>query len=840
MTVRRTPRVAAVLAAATLACAPLTPVIPPSAGVEPVPLNPDDPAVAHEWVNPQIRPNDGEQGLTLSLIDAPASVPSGDPASVTVRVSNDTDADISGLTIAPLQGPASGSVADARAATVASVSEYAPAGNEVDVPSLASGEQTDVKVTVATEQHPLTTTFPVMLVLSQDGVQLDTERWHMTAAGTQASDGAEKQPTPAGMSVLFPISAPVDIAPGETGEAPDRPPLILSSENLAHQLAPGGRLDTLVDTYAESLRDNDTRAATCLAVDPALLDAVERMVNGYTVDDGRPSPGLNRKRLRDSWGNGDTGAKAAQGTGSEDAKAWLAKLRAAAKDNCAVALPWANADLNAVARTGDKWLMRESLERGPFTVERVLQTPTLRNVVVPGAGYLVPGSAPGMGWADLSTSTLSEAGMHTAWERDQAARARNTAVPGGRVEGEQRSNLDNPTLPSAGDAAAPTPQQPVRVLVADNTLDNTTAAGGNSGSRLVSLLPGVDAVTFDSALASTLAATGPQPETPGYSDENLRYDFTLDSVRARDLAAVTAVRTAAQSRSGAQQPELDPTLVNPPASWEPSTARAVMETVTALFAERTAAPLALGDYVGPPGEGVQGDVDKLGVPESDPAVFTDTEVLNSAQQARFINDLTALLANDDAIALTRYGYTLPLRTDLLTALTVTQRRAYTGYTQAEQRTRERLNRDRDTLAELRSAIALLPPGNVYTRTSASSPLLIVAQNGLPLPVDATILYRGPDDAQLNTPSKFRIPARGSLTLQMTADLPSDKERTNLQLFLATPQNQPISQPVEIGVQTAGTSLSNWFIISLLAGLFVLAVAAQLGKRRRDRESRRDD
>lgn len=847
MTGRRTHRAAAVLTAAVLACAPLNGSIPASTAAEPVPLDPNDPAVAHEWINAQIRPNDAEQGLELSLIDAPLSVPSGNPISVTVRVRNESEAEISGLTIAPLQGPASGSVPDARAATVAAVSEYSPAGSEVDVPALERGEETDVKVTITTVKHPLTTTFPLMLVLEQDGVQLDTERWHMTAEGTEPQPNV----TPAGMSVLFPITAPVDIIPGETGEAPNRPPLILSSENLASQLAPGGRLDALVDIYMNAAQNAGTREATCLAVDPALLDTVERMSQGYTVDDDRPSPGLNRKRLRDSWGNDDTSAGAEQGTGSEDATTWLNKLRTAAKDNCTVALPWANADLNAVARTGDAWLMRESVERGPFTLERVLQTPTLRNVVVPGAGYLIPEAAPGMGWADLSRSNLPETGMHAEWERDQAARAQNADVPGGRVEGEQRSNLDNPAMPSTGDIAAPAPGAPVRVLLADNTVGPVPV-----DSRRVTLSPGVDAVTFDSALASTLAATGPLPETPGYSEENLRYDFTLDSTAARDLTAATAVRTAALSadQSAAQSaafvgnadetPEVAPTLVNPPATWEPSTARAVMETVAALFAERTAAPMSLGQYAaetaGPHEEVGQGNVDKLGVPESDPAVFTDTEVLNSAQQARFINDLTALLANDTAIALTRYGYTLPLRSDLLTALSVTQRRAYTGYTEAEKRTRERLNGDRDTLAKLRSSIALIPPGNVYTRTSASSPLLIVAQNGLPLPVDATILYRGPEGARLNTPPEFRIPARGSLTLQMTADLPSDRERTDLQLYLATPQNQPISQPVGIGVQTAGTSISNWFLILLLSGLFVLAVAAQLGKRRRDRESRRAD
>lgn len=820
---RRTRRAAAVLTAAMLSCA-----------AQPFPVDPTDPAVAQQWVNPQIRPDDGQQGIKLSLIDAPPTVPSGNSLSVTVRVRNESDADIAGLTIAPLRGPASGSVADAQAANVASVSEYHAAGEKVEVPELAQGAETEIKVTIPTEKQPFTSSFPMMLVLDQGGVELDTERWNMAIVG-DASD--EAGTTPAGMSVLFPISAPVDIVPGETGEAPDRPPLILSSERLADELAPGGRLDALVDTYGDATENDGVRTSTCLAVDPALLNAVERMTQGYTVDNDRPSPGLNRKRLRDSWGDDDSSAGSEQGRGADDAAAWLNKLRGAAKDNCAVALPWANADLNAVAQTGDKWLMREALERGPFTVERILETPVVRNVVVPGAGYLTPESAPGMGWADVSSSDLPATGMHTQWELEQKAQAKATGTPGGRIEGEQRSNLDNPALPNAADVAAPEPKQPVRVLVADNTV-----AGGDS--RMSSLGPGITAVTFDNALASTLAATGALPETTGYSAEHLRFDYSHDSVKARDLTAATAVRTAAQSATYLGElpagVQLDPTLVNPPATWEVSTAGAVMATVEALFGDNTAVPMSLGDYVGQRGNVGQVDVDKLGVAESDPAQLTDIEVLNSGQQARFINDLTALLANDDAIALTRYGYTLPLRTDLLTALTVTGRRAYTGYAEAEKRTRAQLNAGRDTLAALRSSIALIPPGNVYTRTSASSPLLIVAQNGLPLPVDATILYRGPDGATLNTPSEFRIPARGSLTLQMTADLPSDTERTDLQLFLATPQNQAISQPVGIGVQTAGTSLSNWVIILLLAGLFVLAVAAQMGKRRRGRVPRRAD
>lgn len=757
----------------------------------PVPLDPDNPAVAEQWVNPQIRAGEGSEGLTLSLIDA-----------TTARIRNDSDSPADGLTITPRRGPNSGSVYDATVATIAQPGEYTPAGPAVEVPPLGAGEEVEIPFTVDLPPQTQAATFPMMLVLAQDGAILDTERWHTWAEGPLL-EGHE----PTGMSVLFPVSTTIDTVPGETGEAPNRPPLILYSEQLADQLAPGGRLDELVEVYSGSVaRQDGVGYASCLALDPALVDTVDRMAQGYLVDDDRPAPGRQRQRLRDSWGNQDpASADSTPGKGSKDAAAWLDKVKAAAQSGCTVALPWANADLNAVARTGDKWLMREALERGPFTLERVLGTPAARNVVVPGAGYLTPEAAAAMGWADHSRSDLSVSGMQRYWEEEQA-RTRPAQQPN------LQSTLDSPTLPVA--SAAPAPEQPVQVLVADNTIP----------SRFTSVMPGVVAVGYQADLASTLAATGSYPETTGYSQENLRFNYAVDSTAARDLTAATAVRTAAMTAA-------EPVMVAPPAGWDASTARHVMDAVGQLVESRTVTPMSLADYTRLPGDTAEAPA--AGAPYNDPTVYSDAEILNAGQQAQFIDDLTALLANDPAIALTRYGYTLPLRAELLNALTVTHRRAYTFYTDAENRTRNRLNRGRDTLAGIRASISLIPPGNVYTRTSESSPLLIVAENGLPLPVDASILYRGPEDATLNTPAEFTIPARGSLTLQMTANLPQDAERTDLQLFLATPNKRPISQPVDIAVQTAGGAFANWILVAALAGLFALAVLFQLGKRRRD-------
>ena len=811
----RVKRIAAALAL-TVVC------VPPAAAQMPVPVAPTNPAVAQQWVNPNIRPTDGTQGLSISLVSSPATVNSGDQVHVRVQVRNHSDAPATQLTLTPRRGPVSGSLTDARVATIAEPGEYEAIGAPVTLPALQPGEEIEMELVFPAQEHLTTVTRPVMVVLSDGGATVDTERWHMTVQGTQPAP----ERTPAGLTVLYPISAPVDIVPGETGEAPNNPPLILSSEDLAGQLAPGGRLDQLVDIYAEKAAGPES----CMAVDPALLDTVDRMTEGYTVDTDRPQPGLQRQRLRDSWGSSDSSKGSEPGTGADTAAAWLEKIRQAAKDKCVIAMPWANTDINAVARTGDRWLMREAIERGPFTAERVLGTPVMHNVVAPGAGYVTTEAVAGLGWADHDSSKVPEAGMQTAWEYHRAAadeEALNPA-PDGRVEGEQRTTLDDPAMPKTDSIAAPQPAHPVRVLVADNT---TTVGAGQS--RFTDLAPGVVSVGYDYELAATLAAAGPKPETAGYSEEHLRFDYSLDSQSARDNTAATAVRTLAHTAAlPGLDAQPDPVLVNPPAGWDPSTARRVMETVGELFREHASEPMSLEDYTRLPADPAGLIAGTASLRQSDPTIYSDTEVLNVSQQGAFIDDLTALLANDPAIALTRYGYTLPLRRDLLAALTVTGRRSYTGYTEAEKNTRDRLNGNRDALAEIRSSISLIPPGNVYTRASESSPLLIVAENGLPLPVNASILYNGPQGANLNTPADFRIPARGSLTLQMTADLDEGEEQTKLQLYLATPKGQAISQPVDIAVQTAGGAVQNWIIIAGTGALFALALMFQLGKRRR--------
>lgn len=824
----------------------------PLAQAVPVPVYPSDPAVAQQWVNPAIRTNEAAAGLIAELQAAPSNIRAGEPLELTVRVRNTSGSPASGLQLTPRRAPVSGSVGDARYATVADIGEYSIAGPAVDVPDLAPGEQREVTFTVPTAEGGgglemgWPGSYPLVVALSQDGAVTDTDRWHMTVTAPADAD-AEATTVPAGMTMLLPLTARTDIVPGETGEAPNRPELILSSEQLAEEIAPGGRLDRLVDIYGDDTRGNApaVRKGSCIAVDPELVDTVERMSEGYSVATSRPPAVKEQKRLRDSWGSDDD-VDSAAGTGANHASAWLVKLRNVAAQRCVVALPWSNADLNAVSQSGNPWLMREALERGPFTVERILGTPVVRNVVIPPSGYVGAETARGLGWADHTNSQVPRRGMHAAWEADPANGSQNPS--NAKVEGDGTTTLDRTEAPNAAGAAAPPPATTVRVLLAENTVPSTPG----QDSRFAFVAPNVAAVTFHPSLTQALAATGPDPRTMGYSDATLRFDFAIDSVRARDITAAAAVRLAAaesavQTVPGAQdgpdQPQPDPVLVTPPADWAASTAGEIIDTVADLMATGGATPISFDEYIRVPVEPADPvPPEQLGTPYDDPTVFSDAELLSVSQQAGYIDDLTRLMVNDPAIALSRYGFTLPLRTDLLRSLSATGRNSIASYSESVDATGTRLNGGRDTLTELRSAVALIPPGNVYTRASAASPLLIVAENGLPLPVSASIVYQGPDGAVLSTPPEIRIPARGSITINMTADLPADTEsgHTDLQLYLAAPNKSPISQPVEISVRTVGWMPGTRVLLTVVGLVFLLAVAATLGRRRaKFRQSRQN-
>ncbi|WP_304503773.1 hypothetical protein [Corynebacterium lemuris] len=799
----------------------------------PTPVSPTDAAVAAQWANPFARP-DEPTDIGVELVEADAS-------RVVLSVFNNSGETVSDLTVTPRRADAAATVGDARRILALDRDAYPYFGTARHLGGeLAPGERREVSIPVEPLALNPGGTYPLMFALTgavgQQGVrQLGTERMLFTTTAGQRQEAQVPD-----VSLIVPVSAPVDIVPGETGRAAEDPPLILESEQLAAQLAPGGRLNDLINTYATATTTGPNAAelsqGTCLAIDPALVDTVARMAEGYTVSPERPSMTKKAQRLRDSWGSAGESDPGEPGRGAADAQEWLARLSTTAGAGCTVALPWANADLNAVAATEDEWLFREAVQRGPATLQAELGAAPSGNVVIPAAGYVTEQTATALGWADQTGSTVLEDGMQATWEAAVARRAPQQA-------GAEHSSLESPVLPE--EPGAPVPQTPVQVLVADNTV-----WGVPQVDNIARLAPGINAVTYPGALGALLAATGPQPQTAGYSNPDSRFDARFDSPLARALTAGSAVRLAVAEQTlpadWAQSPE--PVLILPASLIDAPTAAALLTATAGVLAEDAATPLPLDQAVTPAREQAETldaqplspptlGVTRFGSPYADPAVFSDTEVLRASQQARYTDDLTRMMVNDRGINLTRYGFTLPLRRDVLMSLSATSRSSLGHHEAAVAATDRRLDGNRRTLQDLRGSVALIPPGNVYTRASESSPLLIVAENGLPLPVDTELVHDGPPGARVDVPGRVHIPAHGSITVQMTADLPADQDQTQLTLWLATRDGSPISTAVDITVQTRTGIVGTYGIALLLVVGLSLALLFRLGRQRRGNRQR---
>lgn len=795
----------------------------------PVPQSPSDPAFAEEWVSESARPGESDSPVRMDLVEAPTLVDgpltAGATLTLTIRLTNTTQEPIEQLTVTPQRAEGATSVSQARSMLAGPSSNFGYYAQSVLVDGLAPEEQRDITLNVDTDPAEDSTlsitqagTYPVLVsLLGTDPTSgapglLSSERFALPVtdraaapANPPAPTATEEEATP-GLSMIYPVTADVDITPGETGDAPGQQPLILSSEQVAEQLGPDGRLSRLLDVYADSAPSD----GTCLAVDPELVDVVDRMSRGYSVSDYRPLP-ERPQRLRDSWGDTDEGQTTVPGGGAELAEEWITRLTDIAATECLISLPWANADLNALSATGDRWLMREALERGPTTLHRVLGTTGLTNTVLAPTGYVDPAATRTLGWADHSDSTVGSAGMTTAWEQSVSQRAADDS--------------------SALGTDAPAPQEPVRVLVANNTVWGDQTAG-----RFSNLAPGITAVGFHDSLAATFAATGTTPETVAYSNPDLRHPLELDSPLARDLSAMAALQLAV-----AEQAEDAPVLATLSLALDPSTAQRTLDMANALIDSGQAEPLSLTDYLTPSSEEtaeltstpslIDEEQPPFGTPYSDPGLYSDPEILRASQQARYTDDLTRILSNDPALALTRYGYTLPLRRDQIRALSAVGRRSFESFDEAVTETDELLRGNGFAVQQLRSSILLLPPGNVYTRTSENSPLLIVAENRLPLPVEAMIEYDSADPVRLDAPNPVRIPAHGSLTVQMTADLPDRSEQSQLRVWLANLNGSQISTPVELTVQTRGTTLALVAATALLGLVLFLGSVIRLLRRR---------
>ena len=925
----------------------------PNAHADALPNFPTNPIAKARWVNPNLRTGEETSNYKIEILRVPQHIKLGEELKVTLKVVNNSPESIAGFKIVPAHADAPKDLATARIVLSQEPGAYPYQAKTISRDDIiAPGHSVDIDVIIPTAPGATggfniseADFYPVLFALRslENDALLYTQRFLLnvnaknttglgattgatrqgnsgTNTGGQTADTTSKtssQLSP-GVTVVYPLTATVDSVGGETGEAPNHPPLILESEQLAEQLRSGGRLDTLLKDYSTYTKASESLAtATCLAIDPQLVSVVERMAGGYTIAHDRPSTVSQKRRLRDSWGTDDEPESGTPGTGADDAGRWLAELRKTAqRAKCTIALPWGNTDLNSVAATGNDWLMREAVQTGPGIIATILGITPETNIVLPGAGYVTTQAAGNLGWADLAPyrSRDEYPNISDEWQKDSKQ------------------------------VGAPIPTAPVDVLVADNTVWGIpkvdrfgvldTAGVTKNATTNSNIGGGIRAVTYLGSLAASLAEATDTATTVGYSNYNARFNYDLDSLPARRATATSALQMSimkannegnmSDSRgggqgdspiSGASLPQ--PLLVQLPSAM--SNTAQWLDALAKMFESNAATPMKLSDYVNPSLQQVEqlasmaaatsaatsaaadaateadeqqrltqsaqavqsgrsarlagsvrpaSSVDSqrtqrapapkttatgttsaattteqsqpnstpFGAPHEDPGVISDSEIFRATSLLESIDNLTQLVISDPTIALTPYGFTEPLRQDILRALSRDRRRAMSTYDTNVRDVQRLLDNEDIVLKELRSSVALIPPGNVYTRISESSPLLIVARNGLPLPVDTRIHYWGPTGAKINMPETIFIPAKGSITVQMTASLPTDTawdERTDLNLWLATNSGSRFSDEITIGVRTrSGVLGTSGSLASLAVIVLSIALLGRLTLRRR--------
>ena len=939
----------------------------PTAHADALPNFPTNPIAKARWVNPNLRPGEEASNYKIEILRVSQHIKLGEELKVTLKVVNNSPESIAGFKIVPAHADAPKDLATARIVLSQEPGAYPYQAKTISRDDIiAPGHSVDIDVIIPTAPGATggfniseADFYPVLFALRslENDALLYTQRFLLNVSagsttGSGAATGTSRQGNSGnsgtntggqntdttsktssqlspGVTVVYPLTATVDSVGGETGEAPNHPPLILESEQLAEQLRSGGRLDTLLKDYSTYTKASESLAtATCLAIDPQLVSVVERMAGGYTIAHDRPSTVSQKRRLRDSWGTDDEPESGTPGTGADDAGRWLAELRKTAQHaKCTIALPWGNTDLNSVAATGNDWLMREAVQTGPGIIATILGITPETNIVLPGAGYVTTQAAGNLGWADLAPyrSRDEYPNISDEWQKDSKQ------------------------------VGAPIPTAPVDVLVADNTVWGIPkvdrfgvldTAGMTKNATNSNIGGGIRAVTYLGSLAASLAEATDTATTVGYSNYNARFNYDLDSLPARRATATSALQmsvmkannegSASDSRGGAQGDSPIPGAISGASSPQPllvqlpsamSNTAQWLDALAKMFESNAATPMKLSDYVSPSLQQVEqlasmaaatsaatsaaadaateaatdaddqqritqsaqtvqsersarlagsvrpvSSVDSqrtqrapapttaatgaasaatsaeqpqpnstpFGAPHEDPGVISDSEIFRATSLLESIDNLTQLVIRDPTIALTPYGFTEPLRQDILRALSRDRRRAMATYDTNVREVQRLLDNEDIVLKELRSSVALIPPGNVYTRISESSPLLIVARNGLPLPVDTRIHYWGPTGAKINMPETIFIPAKGSITVQMTASLPTDTawdERTDLNLWLATNSGSRFSDEITIGVRTrSGVLGTSGSLASLAVIVLSIALLGRLTLRRRKAKS----
>ncbi|MBY4126905.1 glycoprotein [Rhodococcus fascians] len=553
---------------------------------------------------------------------------------------------------------------------------------------------------------------------------------------------------PVAMTVLWPLADIPRLAAGSPGSVDERVRLI--DDELAGQLASGGRLDTLLKAVEFATQpgldpDGNLASSLCIGIDPDLLVTVSNMTRGYLVVDDPADPA----------------STARDGTGSAAATAWLARLEAIASNSCVTAMPFAQTDLGAVADIGDASLIQGAISTPADVVDGILGITSTR----------------GFTWSST-----------------------------GGVDADTAD-----ALRSAGSGT---------VLVADNSISPPTSAPMaqllSTDAATTDPTPTLAAAHYDSATAAALAGVGATPSTPALTPAEQRYDLDSDSRTARLQDALGAVNFHALV--GTDRPGRTVTVA-PPQYWtaggdEPS---AILSTVSSLLRSGLATARPLSQLLAEPTSGTP-------VSSIDAATELDTGTIGlvRSQSAR-IETLMQSLVEDPQSALTPRLFTAPLREDMLRALSTAGRASSmaekTGTTAFTRLAATRLGID-----AIYGSVTVLAPGGVYTLASEQSPLLLVARNDLPIPVNVLLRVDAPPEMTISDVGITQLPARGSRTITVPAEV-DDTRNLSVDFSVTTLDGSTLGEVSTVSVRSNayGQALA---IITACAGALLLLLAGR--------------
>ncbi|WP_377450199.1 glycoprotein [Rhodococcoides fascians] len=555
---------------------------------------------------------------------------------------------------------------------------------------------------------------------------------------------------PVAMTVLWPLADIPRLAAGIPGSVDERVRLI--DDELAGELADGGRLDTLlkaVEFATQPGLDPDGKLASslCIGIDPDLLVTVSNMTRGYLVVDNPADPAGTTR----------------EGTGSAAAAQWLSRLETVASSSCVTAMPFAQTDLGAVADIGDSTLLNSAVSAPADIVDGILGITSTRGFTWSTTGGVDAGTA----------DALRSAGTDTVLVADNSISPPTSA----------------PTSLLVSTDTQPSETQPTETLAATH---------------------------YNSATAAALAGVGDIPSTPALTPAEQRFDLAADSRTARLQDALGAVNFHALV--GADRPGRSVTVA-PPQYWtaggdEPS---AILSTVSSLLRSGLATPRPLADLLAEPTSG-------LPVTSIDAATELDAGTIDlvRSQSAR-IDTLMQSLVEDPQSALTPRLYTAPLREDMLRALS-TAGRASAVSEETGAMARDRLTATRIGLDTIYGSVTVLAPGGVYTLASEQSPLLLVARNDLPVPVNVLLRVDAPPEMTISDVGVNQLPARGSRTITVPAEV-DDTRNLSVDFSVTTLDGSRLGEVSTVSVRSNayGQALA---VITACAGALLLLLAGR--------------